>query len=675
MRITVTVDVAPEEVPMATELLAVLRQLTDHVSVNMANGGVTPASQQGPAPAAPPPLPTAPGSARVSPEPGQQQAASRGPSPINSAAAPPGPLTPASSTQSATSTAAAAAPPPPAPAIQFPPGTPPQQQMHALIAQSEYTEHPEALARQLEALLSDPSLGGPAAMFPEFCTIWTSVALNPNLPAEERSAVPFVMLLQSMGPGFREKFRDYIMRLLLTHLTKPRPVNANRGEYYVHAEAFAALVSIEIVPIDGAIQTMCTLARNPEKRGAAVTMLGKTVELAGHVIAEKVPAATQEAMRATVANITNAEFRYDVEYINSTMGWTQGAAAPAAVAAAGPAAAPSAAPAGPRSLRPVRSIPGAHNEMIFAMAVDSAHQQFVTGGKDMYLQVWTQDGSPVQKLELGDQYISSMDFHPRLNMLLCSCLNQATQSLRLGGFTSGQPNGFAAKGFVAKDDMMAVATVRALPESTGFLTGETVFLDRAQAPLIRYWDVAAAASFQSLQPTQTFKGHAQIATALRGVAGDANMFVSGDKGGAMLLWDLRSPTHVGTFGAPDPAGHSMAHNLMVTSIESAGPLVISGSTDKSVALWDIRTLGQPPLAKVGADNMTVLKLALNAGRKTVVVSAVHTLRLLDITNPTAPVLSEPVVASWPDGRPRNTYHDVKWNEALGSPSGLDIEPP
>lgn len=32
---------------------------------------------------------------------------------------------------------------------------------------------------------------------------------------------------------------------------------------------------------------------------------------------------------------------------------------------------------------------------------------------------------------------------------------------------------------------------------------------------------------------------------------------AGDKGGAMLLWDLRSPTHVGTFGAPDPAGHSM----------------------------------------------------------------------------------------------------------------------
>ncbi len=29
------------------------------------------------------------------------------------------------------------------------------------------------------------------------------------------------------------------------------------------------------------------------------------------------------------------------------------------------------------------------------------------------------------------------------------------------------------------------------------------------------------------------------------------------------------------------------------------------------------------------------------------------------------VLSEPVVMAWPDGRPRSTYHDVKWNEAVG----------
>ena len=37
---------------------------------------------------------------------------------------------------------------------------------------------------------------------------------------------------------------------LLKHLAVVRPNNANRSEYYIHAEVFAALVSIEIVPVD-----------------------------------------------------------------------------------------------------------------------------------------------------------------------------------------------------------------------------------------------------------------------------------------------------------------------------------------------------------------------------------------------------------------------------------------
>ena len=32
-------------------------------------------------------------------------------------------------------------------------------------------------------------------------------------------------------------------------------------------------------------------------------------------------------------------------------------------------------------LNPVLSLPDGHNEMIFALAVDTAHQQFVTGGR------------------------------------------------------------------------------------------------------------------------------------------------------------------------------------------------------------------------------------------------------------------------------------------------------
>lgn len=36
--------------------------------------------------------------------------------------------------------------------------------------------------------------------------------------------------------------------------------------------------------MQGAVKTMVTLAKSEGKRGAAVTMLGKTVELAGHLV-------------------------------------------------------------------------------------------------------------------------------------------------------------------------------------------------------------------------------------------------------------------------------------------------------------------------------------------------------------------------------------------------------
>ncbi|KAL4424815.1 hypothetical protein ABPG77_000855 [Micractinium sp. CCAP 211/92] len=101
---------------------------------------------------------------------------------------------------------------------------------------------------------------------------------------------------------------------------------------------------------------------------------------------------------------------------------------------------------------------------------------------------------------------------------------------------------------------------------------------------------------------------------------------------------------------------------MITSIESGpGGLIISGSTEKAVALWDTTS---PALSRVTAPDMTVLKLALNPALDTVAVSAVQGLRLLDITNRSAPVLSGPLDLTWPNGAKRSTYHDVKWNESL-----------
>lgn len=59
-----------------------------------------------------------------------------------------------------------------------------------------------------------PQLAHPPAPPPTPPQIWSRIALDPSLPAAERSAVPFVLLLQHMSPDFRQRFRDHIMRIV-----------------------------------------------------------------------------------------------------------------------------------------------------------------------------------------------------------------------------------------------------------------------------------------------------------------------------------------------------------------------------------------------------------------------------------------------------------------------------
>lgn len=53
-------------------------------------------------------------------------------------------------------------------------------------------------------------------------------------------------------------------------------------------QAFAALVKLGTVSISGSITTIITLLNKAENRCAAVTMLGKTCELCGELLVEKV---------------------------------------------------------------------------------------------------------------------------------------------------------------------------------------------------------------------------------------------------------------------------------------------------------------------------------------------------------------------------------------------------
>ncbi|GJP31688.1 hypothetical protein CLOM_g14742 [Closterium sp. NIES-68] len=158
-------------------------------------------------------------------------------------------------------------------------------------------------------------------------------------------------LVPRLPDGAKIKMRDTLIPKILKFLTIKRSPDASRAEFFVHAEAFAALVHLEFVSIQGAVTTILTLLRKPDNRCAAVTMLGKTVELCTpQLVAQGDPGKMGE-LRAAVMGLQEEAFRYDVNYVRDSLGWSDtvspmstASAVPASSAAAA-AAASTAAPA------------------------------------------------------------------------------------------------------------------------------------------------------------------------------------------------------------------------------------------------------------------------------------------------------------------------------------------
>lgn len=151
--------------------------------------------------------------------------------------------------------------------------------------------------------------GASRAMFPSAClqVEWVQVVLPlvggvgratggclsavlppPTLPLgmlpQERSAVSFVLPLAHVSPDFKTRLRDAVIPNILKHLTIKRPPSQDRSEYYVHAEAFAALVSIELVAIQGALQVLVLVRLTLGCGWAGVCHAGEGVWRAGGVV-------------------------------------------------------------------------------------------------------------------------------------------------------------------------------------------------------------------------------------------------------------------------------------------------------------------------------------------------------------------------------------------------------
>ena len=76
------------------------------------------------------------------------------------------------------------------------------------------------------------------------------------------------------------------------------------------------------------------------------------------------------------------------------------------------------------------------------------------------------------------RYASALDFHPKLSLLLCCGLTKPQNPpYFLAAYAASQPNGFAPKGFLARPEATGITCLRALSDTTGFLTGGLVWED------------------------------------------------------------------------------------------------------------------------------------------------------------------------------------------------------
>ena len=91
---------------------------------------------------------------------------------------------------------------------------------------------------------------------------------------------------------------------------------------------------------------------------------------------------------------------------------------------------------------------------------------------------------------------------------------------------------------------------------------------------------------------QTYQAHGYEALSLD-VASDNERFVSGGGDRAVFLWDVASATTIRRFG-----GNAGGHSARVNSVRFAGDgdsVIVSGSFDTSVRLWDVRSGSFKPI--------------------------------------------------------------------------------
>ncbi|MEW5298650.1 MAG: hypothetical protein WDW38_000603 [Sanguina aurantia] len=700
MKISIELEIGADELPLASELLKTLRLLTEHVRIKATQA---PALAFAPATAAAYPTLDQPG-VHSQPQLGynnnngapgypqqQQPQQHQQPQPQAPIQAPQQQMPPAPAAPSFSAPAIPDIPPPSMTPMQVPavPAALTRQEapcgmelFDPMIRRLADVNQLMPVASEVAATLLDASLGTVKDLAAGFLEAFCAFVFSVDAVNSGQSVLPFMAVIPVIcqDPICNKSLKTQTIAKVLSPLNMTRSVSADRTEFFCQAEAFAFLVRNDIIGLDGAVETMTRMIRRPNTRAAAVTMLGKTLELCSDKLLHSCSPEKLQKLVKALTLVVEPEFAYDITWCNSiVLGWnldSNGRTLNGSLATAS-------------ALTASNALYG-HTDEVLSLSAEYGNHCMISGGKDDDLIVWGRDCKEASRIALRD-YVTAMDVHPRNGMLIAGTVGRTGTEVSRGGSRVLAPpayhffdtkTGFSRMGHTTPPGRTFIGCLSAMgADCDEFVAGETTgngqrspsalrhipptntrpsadAASAVQGELVSYYDMSQG-DLRNLQPVHVWADHTSLVSSVTNFIALPDLVASGSSDGSIRVWDRRSKDCAGLLGG------GPLHQGIITTIVASSTLIASTGTDGFMNLWDLRQLSsQGPdvaaLASVSIDGCAILKMAL-AGSPL----REHRRRLyfVNLANPTNPTIT--AATPFNDGRARSAYNNIKW--AAGQP--------
>ncbi|GAX85809.1 hypothetical protein CEUSTIGMA_g13224.t1 [Chlamydomonas eustigma] len=558
----------------------------------------------------------------------------------------------------------------------------------------------DSVASEVATILTNPAYGDSSTNTEELLNIFQKTVLSPELVKKQQSVAPYLHLIPKLPDPAKDKVKNSIVSAALKHLALKRDVKADRTEFIAHAEVFAVYIALDLVAIDGAIQTIFKLLGKTDNKAAAITMLGKTVESSRDRLLKSNPQHLESLFQA-LDKVREPEFQYDLDYIYDALERPKPVNQPSSNGLQHQVAPPQAAAA--QQVLPVVPVPAAptasayskatiaqplsynlqsyntyhgNQGLLFTLCYNPLTGTMIGGGSDPYLSCWdVTSGQLMNQIQLPTTYSTFLDVLPKSNTLIM-CGMQADQNGAevpcIPSFSSAAP--YHSKGVLLPglrgSPRKSVICLKALGgEADNFVTAETA---EDGSELVCLYEFGATGTSnsgsQGVAPVMTWKDHKEMVTCLALHPSNPTVFFSGSQDKTIRIWDRRMAQCAGMFGSQDPTTFQMsAHGDMVTSMDTMDYALISVGVDATLCYWDTRSLSSTPggmtpaVARMELDGQMILKVASTGCpyRGVAVASTAQGLYTVDLNSPLSPLVYQALIHS-DVNRPWSRYHELKW---------------